>query len=127
MGKTGTDFFEVNGIKVANIHNNSDIVLFGIATLAGSNYETPEIAGIAHIAEHMFFKGTNKRDWKQISHEMAKLGVNNNAYTSSNEVFYHTTCPKENTGPVIELMLDMLFNSTIPEEELEASVTVTSK
>jgi len=114
-----TEFFKVNGIQVANIHNSSEIALFGIAVLAGSNYETPEIAGIAHFAEHMFFKGTERRYWRQINSEMAKLGVDNNAYTSNNEVFYHTTCPKDNIEPIIDLMLDMFFHSTIPEEELE--------
>ena len=114
-----TDFFKVNGIKVANIHNKSDIALFGIAVKAGSNYETPEVAGISHFAEHLFFKGTKTRDWRQINTEFAKLGVNNNAYTNNYEVFYHTTCPKDNVEPVIDLMLDMFFNSTIPEIELE--------
>jgi len=115
----GTDFFKVNGIQVANIHNDSEIALFGIAVLAGSNYEKPETAGISHFVEHMFFKGTERRDWRQITTEFAKLGVNNNAYTWNNEVFYHTTCPKNNIEPVIDLMLDMFFHSTIPEEELE--------
>ncbi len=114
-----TEFFEVNGIRVANIYSDSDIALFGIAILAGSNFETPEVAGISHFAEHMAFKGTEKRDWKQIAIEFAKLGVDNNAYTSNHEVFYHTTCPKDNIEPVIDLMLDMFFHSTIPEEELE--------
>jgi len=114
-----TEFFYVNGIRVANIKNNSDIAFFGIAIEAGSNYEKPEIAGVSHFAEHMFFKGTSKRDWSQINNEFAMLGVSNNAYTSNNEVLYHTTCPKDNIEPVIDLMLDMFFNSTIPEDELE--------
>lgn len=114
-----TEFFEVNGIRVANIKNKSENALFGIAVQAGSNYETTEIAGISHFAEHMFFKGTERRHWSDINKEFAKLGVNNNAYTCNNEVFYHTTCPKENVEPVIDLMLDMFFNSTVPEDEFE--------
>jgi len=114
-----TEFFKVNGIQVANIKNNSEIAFFGIAILAGSNFETPEIAGISHFTEHMAFKGTSSRNWSQINNEFAMLGVSNNAYTSNNEVLYHTTCPKDNIEPVIDLMLDMFFNSTIPEEELE--------
>ena len=114
-----TEFIEVNGIKVVNIHNSSENALFGIAVQAGSNYETPKIAGVSHFAEHVFFKGTKKRNWADINMEFAKLGVNNNAYTSTNEVFYHTTCPKENVEPVVDLMLDMFFNSTVPEEEFE--------
>lgn len=113
------DIFRVNGIKVANIHNDSQLALFGIGVLAGSNYERPEIAGISHFGEHMFFKGTTSRDWKQLMRDFAKLGVNNNAYTNNTEVFYHTTCPVYNVENVVEIMMDMLFNSTLPEEELE--------
>jgi predicted Zn-dependent peptidase len=114
-----TEIFKVNGVTVANIKSDSGIALFGIAVLAGSNYETPEIAGISHFSEHLFFKGTAKRNWRQINEQFAKLGVNNNAYTDNSEVFYHTTCPKENISGVIELMLDMFFNSTMPQEEIE--------
>ena len=111
--------FKVNGINVANIKSQSNIAFFGIAVVAGSNYETPEIAGIAHFVEHCMFKGTSSRNWKQINEEFARLGVNNNAYTSNTEVLYHATCPKENIKKVINLMMDMFFNSTIPVEEME--------
>jgi len=113
------EMLDINGIKVANIKNQSGIAFFGIAVLAGSNYETPEIAGISHFAEHLFFKGTKSRNWKQINEEFAKLGVMNNAYTSNTEVLYHATCPKENLEKVIALMMDMFFNSTVPKEEME--------
>ena len=114
-----TEILKVNGVTVANIKNKSGIALFGIAVRAGSNYETPNIAGISHFAEHMFFKQTKTRNWRQINEEFAKLGVNNNAYTDNTEVFYHTTCPKENVSKVIALMMDMFFNSTYPQDELK--------
>lgn len=119
-----TEFITVNGIKVANIKNDSNNVFFGIGVLAGSNYETENIAGISHFAEHMFFKGTKTRTWKDINQEFAKLGVSPNAYTSHNEVLYYSTAPRENIKGVINLMSDMLFNSTIPEDELEKERTV---
>ena len=118
------DIFKVRGVNVANIHNESGIAFFGIAVLAGSNYETPNIAGISHFSEHLFFKGTEKRNWRQINEEFAKLGVNNNAYTSNTEVLYHANCPKENVEKVIALMSDMFFNSTIPANEMEKERTV---
>ncbi len=114
-----TEVFKVNGITVANIKNDSENVFFGITVLAGSNYEAPEIAGISHFAEHLAFKGTKTRNWKQINESIAKLGVSNNAYTSNNEVIYFGTFPKDNTEKVIEIALDMFFNSTLPEEEME--------
>ena len=118
------EYFKVNGVQVANIKNSSEIALFGFAFRAGSNYETKNIAGVSHYAEHLFFKGTHTRNSQQINQEFAKLGVNNNAYTSNNEVFYHTTCPKQHIPAVIDLMSDMLFNSTFPEDELEKERTV---
>lgn len=113
------DIFKVRGINVANIYNESGIAFFGIAVLAGSNYETPDIAGISHYGEHMFFKQTTTRNWKQINEEFAKLGVGNNAYTSNTDVVYHATCPKENLEKTISLMMDMFFNSTLPKDEME--------
>ena len=114
-----TEFFEVNGVRVANIKSDSEIAVFAIDVLAGSNYEWPEVAGISHFTEHMFFKGTEKMDWREINQRFAKLGVDNNAFTSNNDVMYHTTCPRENISKVIDLMMDMFFHSTIPEIELE--------
>jgi len=114
-----TEFLNINGVRVANIKSDSELAVFAIVVLAGSNYEWTEVAGISHFAEHMFFKGTDKMDWREINQRFAKLGVDNNAFTSNNEVMYHTTCPKENISKVIDLMMDMFFHSTIPEVELE--------
>lgn len=118
------EYFDVDGLRVANIKNDSNIAFFGIAVLAGSNYETPDIAGISHYAEHVFFKGTKRRNWNQINQEFAKLGVSNNAYTSNSEVIYHATCPKENIPSVVDLMMDMFFNSTYSKKEIENERTV---
>ena len=124
MKNAEVDMFKVRGIRVANIHNKSGIAFFGIAVLAGSNYETPRVAGISHFAEHLFFKGTPTRNWKQINEEFAKLGISNNAYTSNIEVVYHATCPKENLEKTIALMSDLFFNSMIPKNEMEKERTV---
>jgi predicted Zn-dependent peptidase len=115
-----TEIFKTNnGITVANIKNESSMALFGIVVLAGSNYETPEVAGIGHYVEHVGFKGSEKRNWKQINEEFAKMGSSPNAYTSNSEIFYHSACPKESIPQAIELMSDLFFNSTIPVEEME--------
>jgi len=114
-----TEIFEVNGVKIANIKSDSEISFFGIAVLAGSNYESPNIAGIAHVIEHMAFKGTSSRSWQQINSEFARFGISQNAYTSSSEVLYFASCPKENIGKTINLLIDMFFNSTFPNDEIE--------
>jgi predicted Zn-dependent peptidase len=117
--KRSIDVFKVDRVKCINIHNPSGIAFFGIAMRAGSNKETPEIAGVSHFIEHMLFKGTETRDYAQITTELTKLGVSPNAYTNYDEVLYHATFPDKNTKNVIEIMSDMVFNSTFPEEEIE--------
>lgn len=118
------EMLKINGINVANIKNNSPIAFVGIVSLCGSNYETPELAGIAHYIEHMHFKATTTRNWKQINEEFAKLGANPNAYTSNTELLYHVSCPKENTEKTISLLMDMFFNSTFPKDKIEKERTV---
>ena len=99
----------INGLRIANIYNNSNITFMGIATITGSNFETPNIYGISHFAEHMFFKGTKNRNWKQINEEFASIGASQNAYTDNTEVLYHCTFPTKNIKKAVDLMGDMFF------------------
>jgi len=113
------NFTVINNIKVIHIPHPSQLVTFGIGTLNGSNFENSPYAGISHFAEHLYFKGTTTRTWKDINYIFAKNGANHNAYTSNTEVFYHATCPTYNMFNIVELMLDMFFNSTYPVDEIE--------
>ena len=73
--------------------------------------------GIAHMLEHSIFKGTPNRDFLQIQREIAFLGGDSNAYTSYDNVCYYITVPCENLEPCLEILNDMVFNSSFPEEE----------
>ena len=53
----------------------------GFFANTGSRDEVPEQAGISHFLEHMCFKGTAKRDWRQLSLDIDDLGATWNAYT----------------------------------------------
>ena len=119
MKNGSIEFASINGLKIANIYNNSNITFMGIGTIVGSNFEMPSIYGISHFSEHMFFKGTKKRNWKQINEEFASIGASQNAYTSNTEVLYHCTFPTKSIGRAINLMGDMFFNSLLPAEEVE--------
>ncbi len=109
-----------NGITVlfeTSSYYNS--VAFGVWVNIGSKYENKENNGIAHLIEHMLFKGTKTRSANDISKETAFLGGNLNAYTSKEVTsFYARTLP-EYLENCIDLVGDMLCNSVINEEELE--------
>lgn len=94
-------------------------VAFGVWVKVGSRNETKENNGIAHVIEHMLFKGTTKRTSRQIADDMAKIGGNVNAYTTKECTSYYTTTLAEHLPNAIEIISDMINHSTFEEEALE--------
>lgn len=92
---------------------------FGIWVKAGSANEDESNNGIAHMIEHMLFKGTEKRTAKQIADEMAKIGGNMNAFTSKECTSYYATILSEHLPIAIDIISDMLTNSLIDEKALK--------
>jgi predicted Zn-dependent peptidase len=91
-----------------------------IMLAAGSRYETPETSGIAHFAEHMFFKGTERRPTaQQIGLELDGIGAEFNAFTGKEYTGYYVKCAKEHRQHAFDVLVDMLRNSTFQAEEIE--------
>ncbi len=89
-----------------------------VAFDAGARAEHGKFSpGIAHMLEHMMFKGTEKRDYLDIPREISFLGGDVNAFTSQEMVAYYIMVPVDNLEPAMEILSDMVFNSTFPEEE----------
>ena len=87
---------------------------------AGSRYETAETNGIAHFAEHMFFKGTEKRPTaKDISAEVDGIGGEFNAFTSKEYTGYYIKCAAEHRALALDVLADQLLNSKFDAEEVE--------
>ncbi len=92
---------------------------FGVWVRAGSRNENAANNGIAHVIEHMLFKGTNHRDAKQIADEMARIGGNVNAFTGKECTCYYATTLSEHLPIAIDIIADMLNNSLFEEKELK--------
>lgn len=92
---------------------------FGIWVKAGSANEDDRNNGIAHVIEHMLFKGTKNRSAKQIADEMAKIGGNMNAFTSKECTSYYATTLSEHLPIAIDIISDMLNHSLIDEKALK--------
>lgn len=92
---------------------------FGIWVKVGSTNEDESNNGIAHIIEHMLFKGTKSRSAKQIADEMAKIGGNMNAFTSKECTSYYATSLSEHLPITIDILSDMFQNSLIDEKALK--------
>lgn len=97
---------------------------FGVWVKVGSAYENDTNNGIAHIIEHMLFKGTVTRNAKQIADEMARIGGNINAFTSKECTSYYATTLSSHLPIAIDIISDMLLNSLIDEKALKKEKSV---
>jgi predicted Zn-dependent peptidase len=87
---------------------------------AGSRYETRETNGIAHFAEHMFFKGTERRPQsRDITTEIDSIGGEFNAFTGKEYTGYYVRCAAEQRDVALDVLVDMLRNSKFEPEEIE--------
>lgn len=108
-----------NGLTVMtqNIPESKNCTI-GYVVKSGSYHENDDERGMAHVVEHMLFKGTINRDYKQIHKDIESVGGYLNACTSFEYTKYHCIMPKDQWEIGLEVISDMIFNHTIPEEEL---------
>ncbi len=87
---------------------------------AGSRYETRETNGIAHFAEHMFFKGTERRPTaRDIAGEVDAIGGEFNAFTGKEYTGYYVKCAAEHRDVALDVIVDMLRNSKFDAGEID--------
>src|SRR5438874_857852 len=100
--------------------DSAQSVTCAIMLAAGSRYETPETNGIAHFAEHMFFKGTERRPTaRDISQEIDTIGGEFNAFTGKEYTGYYVKCAAESRDIALDVLVDMLRNSRFAPDEIE--------
>ncbi len=109
-----------NGLRivtdtVADMHT----VAAGIWVGVGARHESLEVNGVAHMVEHMLFKGTQKRDALQIAEEIENVGGSMNAYTGREITGYYVHLLADDLPLGLEVLSDMYLNSTLPEDEIE--------
>jgi len=86
----------------------------------GSKYETRENSGISHFLEHMFFKGTKKHpNTLSLSSDMDSLGGEYNAFTAKEFTGYWFKVANNKLGKALNILGDMLFNSSFAAAEIE--------
>src|ERR1700747_2775091 len=110
-----------NGLRVLTAPlDHAQSVACYIMLSAGSRYEDPSNRGIAHFAEHMFFKGTERRPTaRDLAIEVDKIGGEFNAFTSKEDNGYYIRCGGEGRDTALDVLVDMLRHSKFDSEELE--------
>ena len=108
-----------NGLRIVTQTMPSlETVSMGIWNYVGGRDETEKINGVAHLLEHMAFKGTTSRSALEIAETIENVGGDINAYTSKEITAYYVKLIAEDLPLGINILMDILQNSTFAEEEL---------
>ncbi len=109
-----------DGLRVlTERHDEVHSATIGVWIEAGSVYETKAESGLAHLLEHIVFKGTQKRGMEQIAATMDSLGGQMNAFTEREMVCYHVKVLAEHLPLALELLCDFLTCPTLDADALE--------
>ena len=95
----------------------------GFFVRTGARDEIAPQAGVSHFLEHMMFKGTAKRTWREITIDFDRMGSSYNAFTSEDRTIYYGWVRKADIKRQIELLADMM-RSALPPEEFETEKKV---
>src|ERR1700732_854674 len=114
-----------NGLRVATDRVDTvESVSLGIWVDVGTRHEPADVNGAAHFLEHMAFKGTERRSARAIAEEIEAVGGHLKAYTSRESTAYYAKVLKEDVPLALDILADILQNSTFDPEELERERTV---
>ena len=114
-----------NGLRIVTEKNDSvNSISVGVMVKNGSRNESEDINGISHFIEHMFFKGTNKRNAREIAESVENLGGQINAFTSKEATCYYVKNLYTHLDLSLEILSDIMLNSKFSEEEIEKEKSV---
>lgn len=109
-----------NGLRIAtDTMRESESVVVGTWVGVGTRHEPWNANGVAHLVEHMMFKGTKKRSAYAISADIEKNGGMMNAHTTREETAYYARVLPENAELACDIIADMLQHSLFQPKELE--------
>ncbi len=108
-----------SGLRIMTDHVPTvDSVSLGIWADVGTRHEDLAHNGVAHMVEHMMFKGTPTRTAPQIAEQIEDVGGHMNAYTSREVTAYHIHLLKEDAGLALNVLSDMIQHSSMPDDEI---------
>lgn len=108
-----------NGLRIIHKYDQGAVAYCGMVINTGSRDETDQEQGLAHFVEHMLFKGTSRRRSGHIINRLENVGGELNAFTSKEETVVYAAVLREHLEKAVDLIGDIVFNSTFPEKELE--------
>jgi len=108
-----------NGMTIIFEKRDVPVVSVAFAVRYGGINEDVSEKGIAHFIEHMLYKGTSKRNWKQIAEEIEKKGGDLSGFTSNIITAYWCKMPSKHLNIALDVLGDIIKNPKFDEKELE--------
>jgi len=110
-----------NGLRLVHqfVNHDHEVAHLGLIINTGSRDELKKENGLAHFIEHVIFKGTKKRKAFHVLSRLEDVGAELNAYTSKEETVLQAAFLKQHYERSLELMADIVINSTFPQKELD--------
>jgi zinc protease len=114
-----TSFNLANGIQVVVVPDHrAPVVTHMVWYRVGAADELPGKSGIAHFLEHLMFKSTDKIPMGEFSKIVARLGGQDNAFTSQDTTAYFQRVAKERLQDMMEMEADRMVNLRLTEKEV---------
>ena len=123
---TSPEFYTLpNGLRVVMQRLDfTPVVSVAMWVQVGSADESPREAGLAHLHEHMIFKGTPRRPVGQIAAEVEGAGGDINAFTSYDHTCYYLTLGKDEFALGLDILADAIFSASFNASELRKETKV---
>ena len=117
-----------NGLTVV-LHEDHSVPLISYQTWfrVGSKNEEPGHTGLAHLFEHMMFRGAKRYSGEQLDTLLQANGATNNAFTTDDYTGYYENLPSSKLELVIDIESDRMQNLKIDAETLKAELQVVTE
>jgi len=107
-------------MSVVLVENHSvPMIAANVIVKTGSREETWETWGAAHFLEHLLFNGTENRTQEEIYAEFDRIGAYHNAHTGTHFTGFMLLAARDNFTTGFEILTDMLWGSTLPQDKFE--------
>src|SRR5256714_15656266 len=93
-------------------------VAIGLYASVGSRSEPERLGGLAHLVEHMVFKGAGGRDTRALAEGIEDVGGSLNAWTARDPTGFHGRALARDLPPVAGLIADLGRSAHFDEEQL---------
>jgi len=124
-GPEVTDFKLSNGLEVVVIPDHrAPVVTHMIWYKVGAADETPGKSGLAHFLEHLMFKGTEKHPGAAFSQDVAAIGGQENAFTTSDYTGFFQRVPREHLKEMMALEADRITNLVLTDDVVKPELNV---